>query len=515
MEKGVTFLKMPASIRVVASCETGSEKDSVFSAKDVIVEPVMRGEALAVFLTADTSAVSEVVLCWEGMAENPGNVLGDHWERGYGDLEWKAAGAAGVMPWYFLEEKEKVCRGFGVKVQPGAMCYWEIKNENLFLHLDVRCGGEGVILKGRKLKMAEIIMREYKEMDAFLAMQSFCGCMSETLIACKEPIYGSNNWYYAYGKSSREEILRDTQYLAKMTQGNKVRPYMVIDDGWQPAHDDSYNGGPWDDGNADYGHMGQLAADMKKYDVRPGIWFRPLLDKFDTLPANWRLERDPSVLDISVPEALEHVKADVRRICSWGYELIKHDFSTYDILGRWGFDMGSELTTCGWRFKDTSRTTAEIILDFYKAIKEAAGEVVILGCNCIGHIGAGLMEANRTGDDTSGMEWERTKKMGVNTLAFRMPQHNSFYGADADCVGVTANVPWEKNRQWMELLSVSGTPFFVSVKPGLLNAEQEEELKTAYQKASQNTQIAIPLDWKETKTPEKWKTYEGIKQFKW
>ena len=51
--------------------------------------------------------------------------------------------------------------------------------------------------------------------------------------------------------------------------------------------------------------------------------------------------------------------------------------------------------------------------------------------------------------------------------------------------------------------------------PGLLSGEQEEELKTAYRKAAINTQIAVPLDWKETKTPGKWRTFEGGKTFEW
>ncbi len=117
------------------------------------------------------------------------------------------------------------------------------------------------------------------------------------------------------------------------------------------------------------------------------------------------------------------------------------------MYGRWGFQMGSELTDAGWRFWDTSRTTAEIIVAFYETVYWAAGHMVILGCNCIGHLGAGLMHANRIGDDTSGMEWDRTKKMGVNTLAFRMPQHGTFFAADADCVGITEKIPWNKNRQ--------------------------------------------------------------------
>ena len=36
------------------------------------------------------------------------------------------------------------------------------------------------------------------------------------------------------------------------------------------------------------------------------------------------------------------------------------------------------------------------------------------------------MHLNRTGDDTSGRIWSVPDEMGVNTLAFRLPQHNTF-----------------------------------------------------------------------------------------
>lgn len=511
----MNFVRMPEYIGLMEEKQIYLEGKTEYICGDVKIVLSLKDDVLTAELTAEKTPVREVILGWERMAGKDSRVLGDHWERGYGDLGWKKPEESGVMPWYFMEDQKDCCLGYGVKVRPGAMCWWEIKGQDVLLHLDVRCGGEGVILNGRTLKMAEILMKRYETEDTFAATQQFCGSMCTDSISRPEPVYGSNNWYYAYGVSSREDILRDTAYLASMTEGLENRPYMVIDDGWQSHHTASYNGGPWREGNADYGDMGQLAADMKAYNVKPGIWFRPLYDRSHDVPEHWHMKRFKTILDISVPEVLEHVKEDVRRICDWGYELIKHDFSTCDIFGRWGFDMGSELTTDNWHFADTSRTTAEIIVAFYRAIKEAAGDVLILGCNCIGHLGAGLMEANRTGDDTSGIEWERTKKMGVNTLAFRMPQHGTFFGADADCVGITEHIAWEKNRQWMDVLSSSGTPFFVSVKPGLLNAAQEEELKAAYQKAAVNTQIAVPLDWKETEKPQEWRTFEGIKRFTW
>ena len=145
-----------------------------------------------------------------------------------------------------------------------------------------------------------------------------------------------------------------------------------------------------------------------------------------------RLRRGPArdeekPLDLTLPENLQSIRDDIARLRAWGYELIKHDFSTYDAFGRWGFDMGAELTDGKWRFADQSLTNAEIILRLYRTLREGAGDGVLIGCNTIGHLAAGLFEIQRTGDDTSGREWERTRRMGVNTLAFRLPQHGAFF----------------------------------------------------------------------------------------
>ncbi len=486
--------------------------------EDILVDLQQKEDSLVVFLQSSVSSIKEIVLVWENEISEYGKVLSDQWERAYGDLEWKELEKCDCMPWYFfLDKAPNDCVAYGVKVRPSAMCWWEIQGRDLLLHLDVRCGTVGVKLNGRKLEVAEILKRQY-ETDVFVAGQLFCKEMCTDAFPYTKPIYGSNNWYYAYGNSSREDILKDTAYLAAMTEGIENRPFMVIDDGWQIDHmryHQWYNGGPWRESNADYGDMKQLATDMKQYNVHIGIWFRPITDLSDTIPQSWRLQRDASVLDISVPEVLTHIEEDLKQIASWGFELVKHDFSTWDIFGRWGYEMGKDLTKDGWAFWDTSRTTAEIIIKFYETIKKAAGNMLVLGCNCIGHLGAGLMELNRTGDDTSGVEWERTKKMGVNTLAFRMTQQGTFYGADADCIGITEEIPWEKNRQWLQIVSESGTPLFVSVKPGLLTEEQEEELKLAYRKASTNMVLAKPLDWKTSRTPSKWETAWGVREFEW
>jgi len=50
------------------------------------------------------------------------------------------------------------------------------------------------------------------------------------------PIYGGNNWYYAYGENcSAKAIERDAGVLADLAGGHANRPFQVIDDGWQLA----------------------------------------------------------------------------------------------------------------------------------------------------------------------------------------------------------------------------------------------------------------------------------------
>ena len=144
--------------------------------------------------------------------------------------------------------------------------------------------------------------------------------------------------------------------------------------------------------------------------------------------------------------------------------------------------------------KDIDWGNKEVIIYGEKGKKERR---VYLTDDCAYHL-------NRTGDDTSGRIWERTRRMGVNTLAFRLPQHNTFYHIDADCVGIFGMIPWEKNRQWADVLAKSGTPLFVSAKPGVLNPEEFEELHQIMLRASEQEEHFVPLDWEEIDCPEVW-----------
>ncbi len=508
--------RLPDSITVwgEGGCRIGTAATANAYFADVRTQMRLVNECVSVTLSAQTTPISYVTLQWTVLRpfDEPVKVLGDAWERGYGDLEWKEIDPNRMMPWYFLVSNGsdsnrnyagRLTRCYGVRVRPSAFCAWSYDGKTVTLKMDVRNGGSGVILSGRVVKLCEIVFETYNDISAFEADCRFCKLLCNDPILPKAPVYGFNNWYYAYGVSSEKEILADAHRLSALSANCEARPYMVIDDGWQVV----FNDGPWHRGNEKFPNMPRLAANIKAENVRPGIWVRPLRQKphpEQKIPAEWRFRGTEEFLDPSHPEVLKFIDGIFRRVVDWGYELIKYDFVTNDIFWKWGMECPAFMGEDGWHFYDRSRTTAEIIIELYKTIRRASGNAVLIGCNAVSHLCAGLVEVNRTGDDTSGREWERTRKMGVNTLAFRMSQNRAFYLADADCVGLTKEIAWEHNEQWLHALEQSGTALFISWDSTHHTDAIEAAVRAGLQYNSRQDDVMQPLDWMETLLPQSW-----------
>ncbi len=482
------------------------------------LETELRETCLRVTLACE-QAVSLVRLEWNLTPEEIRNesvkVFSDCWERGYGDLQWSGLTPFRQMPWAFAvsngSDSDPDARGrftecFGVKVRPGALCTWQYEPGRVTLNLDVRNGGRGVQLGKRTLNVCDVVLGEYRDESAFSALKNFYRLLCDDPLLLPAPVYGSNNWYYAYGKSNRQQILTDARLISRLCEGSENRPFMVIDAGWN-RH---WGSGPWLGNNPDYGDMKSLADEIAATGAVPGLWVRYLSDEegdIRDLSDECRLERNRKYLDPSHPEVIRSVRSTTRRISAeWGYRLIKHDFSCFDICGYWGFQRPDALTDGGWGFYDHSRTTAEIMVDLYRAIyASAAPGTILLACNVPGFLTAGLAHINRAGDDTSGQDWARTRRMGVNTLAFRTMCDGAFYKADYDCVGVIRDcIPWELNQKWLDLLSHSGTPLFLSLQPDALDGDQLAVVSRALARGAKQTDTAVPLDWMENCCPERW-----------
>ena len=473
--------------------------------------------AVRVELASPTLPVVRLHLRWRGHMHATRLILGDAWERGYGDLEWRGFAPDRVMPWYVAAWDGTSTHGYGVRTGARSFCFWQVDQDGISLRADVRSGAAGLQLSDRVLSVCDVVCREGRPREsAFASLHAFCRQMCAVPRLPAQPVYGSNDWYYAYGNNSAVTVLGDAQRIVDLSPTGANRPFAVIDDGWQPGRGkDKAGAGTWDRGNDKFPDLPDLIGKVKRIGARPGVWIRPLQAAADA-PDGWRLSRDRTMLDPTVPEVRQKITDDVTRIRQWGFELIKHDYTTYDLFGRWGFQMGTSLTKDGWSFAEgASRTTAEIVNDLYATIRAAAGDTLIIGCNTVSHLSAGQFEMCRVGDDTSGTEWARTRKMGVNSLAFRGAQHGAFYAADADCVGVTKAVPWALNRQWLDLLARSGTMLFVSLAPDALGAEQRRDLATAMAMASQPQPLGEPLDWQGTVYPTRWRLMHGERTYDW
>jgi alpha-galactosidase len=296
-----------------------------------------------------------------------------------------------------------------------------------------------------------------------------------------------------------------------LSERQSIRAHPAYD----PRHVCHYTAGSHDDGwqnKKTFPDMAALAAAIRQRDVRPGLWIRPLQAPADAAPAlrlpreRFRASRRPAAAyDPTIPEALEAALAKVAEATSFGYELVKHDYSTYELFGQWGSEMKAQPTSGDWTFHDRSRTNAEIVRGFYESLRRAAGErTILIGCNTIGHLAAGVLEIQRTGDDTSGTAWERTRRTGVNTLAYRLPQHRTFFLLDADCVPMTAATPWSCNKQWLDLIARSGTVLLVSPEAKAVGAEQRQALRDAFAIAQSAGNHVRPLDWLTATTPSRW-----------
>nr|WP_082856038.1 hypothetical protein [Mucilaginibacter sp. L294] len=492
-----------------------SKGGSVFTYQDIKAELKTSGNAQAVYIQSPVAELQAIKFKWKYQTSGYSKVLGDHWERTYGDMAWRTLGEVVRNPWYVLLYDDKQTACFGVKTGGNTLCWWGVRSDGMELVMDTRSGGAGVKLGRRTLHAADIVTGMSKAgQTPYAALTDFCKVMCTKPHLPKQPVYGINDWYVVYGKNSYQTIKEQTAAMAELVSDTNNRPFSVIDDGWQQVDDFSIV-------NDKFKDMHKMADEIKSHGMRPGLWTRPLIARKDDsktllspkIPG--RGQDDELILDPTIPENLDRVKRNINLYKQWGYNMVKHDYSSWDIFGRWGMQMKDSFTAPDWKFQDQTKTNAEIINTLYRTIREAAGDMYIIGCNTMSHLSAGVFELNRIGDDTSGKEWARTKKMGVNTLAFRLPQNNAFYAADGDCVGLTKDVAWDKNKQWLQLLAESGSPLFISAELDILDAEKKAAVKQAFANAAKVQPNGEPLDWLTNPFPEKWNLNGKEVTFNW
>ena len=136
---------------------------------DAVAETVISGNTLELYISAKNSKPKFIELEWKFKSDENIFVLGDAWERSYGDLEFRYLSDNNrYMPWYFIATNRLESFCFGVKTQPNSFVSFTYTAEGIKALIDCRNGGCGVELNGRKLCLATFVYEKYDGYIVFL-----------------------------------------------------------------------------------------------------------------------------------------------------------------------------------------------------------------------------------------------------------------------------------------------------------------------------------------------------------
>ena len=469
--------------------------------------------------------VKYLKLRFNGDFSSVNSVFGDQWERSCigAYLEWRSVMSSRVLPWYCYVRSGNQTACYGVKTGGNCFAFWQVDPKGITLFLNLCCGNHGTDLK-MPICACEVVQLVAPEgEDVYKTAKAFAKMMCDQPVLPKTPAFGVNNWYWAYGCVSKKIVLEETDYLMRMVEGCTNKPYMVIDDGWEknrkPIQKGAFMGGPWIP-NKRFGDMQDLAEKITAKGAKPGLWIRPLLTKAKVSEeALLTTAMGGKIMDPTHPETLEQVASDIEMLRGWGYQLIKHDFTTIDFLGN------SILTSEKHDYQlcaddrmpyDRTMTSAMVLKNLCRVIQDSANGAEIIGCNTVGHLIAGIHSIQRVGGDTSGRVFEWTKRDGVNAL-MRLPQNDVFYNVDPDCAAFTSQVDPDLNLDFLEICAYTGMTTIASVTPGILTDKQMERINGIFRVADENKQRLGIADFDKVAEPYKFVSEDGktVKEYDW
>lgn len=270
MNLNMSILRNPDRIQLMYGGFQNQNTLYLSEQSDVSVRFEQTVSGRKILVTGTDTPITFVKCRWNTRFPIGSRFLGDAIERAYGTLRYEGMRPERVMPWYCAVHYKEENLGFGVKVRPDSFVNWQTDLSGITLWLDLRCGTEGLCLHGSTICAAELV--EYRaEGDAYDFLHEFCARMADHPVLPQQPVYGFNNWYYAYGNISADGVLADARLLAGLTEHLDNRPFMVIDDGWQ-------EGGMQESTvecrtNEKFPDMKALADAMKAVNVRPASGF--------------------------------------------------------------------------------------------------------------------------------------------------------------------------------------------------------------------------------------------------
>jgi alpha-galactosidase len=322
--------------------------------------------------------------------------------------------------------------------------------------------------------------------------------------------------WYQYYQGISAEIIRSNLHRMEEMHARLPLDLVQIDDGFQVQV------GYWlrfSDGFPD--GVAGLAREIKASGRRPGLWLAPFIlhpasrtarDHPDWLlrNADGRLARAgfgwnslAIALDLTVPAALDYAASVVRTAAQdWGYPYLKLDFLYAAALKG--------------RYRDPTRTRAQVLRAGMQALREAAGEnTFLLGCGApLGSV-LGLVDGMRIGADVSpswrpafhgiGFPFREEPHMpsarnAIQNTLTRAPLHDRWWVNDADCLLVRpdSRLTLDEVRSLAAVIALTGGPLLLSDDLSRLTPERQRLAACLLPLIGKRARV---MDWMDAQTP--------------
>ena len=104
-DKKKYIIQMPDVVEILTtdhyiSLHTADQQ--TWNYKDISIELKKLNDVINVYVQSPTIALKEVKLSWKYNFKNSASILGDHWERTYGDVSWQKINSSKKLPWYCI-----------------------------------------------------------------------------------------------------------------------------------------------------------------------------------------------------------------------------------------------------------------------------------------------------------------------------------------------------------------------------------------------------------------------------
>ena len=496
------------------------------SGVEVTAEPRRAGSLweVPVTVSAHATEVEHVCLRWRGAMSEQFRYLGDHWERSYGDLEWRAG--VSERPALVLRRLRPRCRArLWREDRAAAFCFWQADPAGISLWLDLRNGGSRYAPRRSPRWKPPSVRATPAARPARRAFQTARALCRDALREAA-PRRRARLWRQQLVLRlrpqllGRADILRDSGVMAEAApSGAANRPFMVIDDGLDPITNAA---GPGSHGNAGFPDMAGLAAEMEARASAPASGCArcspPPRSRPDCATAPRAGARDRRSIPAS-PRCSSTVAPGHRAAWPrWGYELIKHDYSTLRSAGPLGLPDGRRAHRSRLALRRPhAAPPPRSCWHLYRAIREAAGDgAAASAATPSATWRAGLFEA------AAHRRRHQRPRLGPHAQDGRqhprrsaLRQHNAFFAADADCVADHPRGPLGPHQP---LARPGGAQRDRAVRFGRSRRAgdgTEGRAQGCIRTRLRPQPEAEPLDWFETTAPMRWRFGKDEKSYQW